>query len=114
MVMDMYNSIVPKHEDPIYVLEKCMKTSDKPVSLGVFDHLESALHALDFVSRFYARDLEIDDYFAVSRMSKNSLNKRQVQLVIWTCTSESENGCFIGHVVLLQGLRTHDVDREPL
>lgn len=114
MVMDLYSYEIPIHEDPIYTLEKWTETSERPTNLGIFDQLETALHALDFVSKFNAGDLKVDDYFAVLRMAKNSLKRRPIQLVRWTCTGESKNGCYVGRIELLQGLRTHAVDKEPL
>lgn len=116
MVMDLYTCILPIHEDPSYILEKWLHENGMAArvhDLGVFDHLETALYALDFMSRFDARDLKIDDCFVVLRMSKNSLKRRPVQLVRWICTGESKHGCFDGRFELLRGLRTHAVDEEP-
>src|SRR3569833_2941329 len=112
MVMDVYMAVFPKPKHPIFRLEKWNEeSSDPPTILGVFDELETALHALDVVSKFRANHMKVDDYYTVSRMSKNSLEMRQVELVRWTCTGESERGCYFGKIELQQGLRTHDVEQ---
>jgi hypothetical protein len=87
-------------ERPIYALERWLEKDDKPTCLGIFDELECALHALNFVSKFQADDLQVDDYLAVSRLSKNTLQKSQIQLVRWTCTAEPKNGCYFGKITL--------------
>lgn len=59
MVMDVYRSVVPKPPDSVYILEKQLD-SDKyePLSLlGVFDELETALHALDLTSKYKSHSM---------------------------------------------------------
>jgi hypothetical protein len=109
--MDLYQCIVPKPADTIYTLDSW---TGPCTNLGVFDELETALHALDVVSKFRANDLKRDDYFAVARMSKNTLIPRPRNLVIWRCTGEPVHGCFIGKIELQHNLRTHDVQNTGL
>ena len=105
--MEYYQSIHPKQEDSVYVLYKYRQEVQS--LLGIFDLLETALHALDVVTKFKALDMEIDDQFIVSRHLKNSLRPGMTPLVSWTCTALPKNGCSVGKLELNPCLRTHDL-----
>ena len=109
MVMNLYQGIYPKYpSNNIYTLSK--HVCDEDIVLGIFDELETVLHALDVVSKFRANDLKIDDFFDVRRNTKNTLDMKPISLVTWTCTAEPKNGCYFGVVEFRHGLRTHDVE----
>jgi hypothetical protein len=59
--MDLYQTITPKQKDSLYVLEKRIAKCDCPINLGVFEELETALHALDFCFKFRGHDLCVSD-----------------------------------------------------
>lgn len=103
--MDYYQSVHPKQNDSVYVLHKCKQDTES--LMGIFDLLETALHALDMVSRFKALDMEIDDKFTVSRLGKNSLQTNATPLATWTCTGTPKQGCSVGVIELKHCLRTH-------
>lgn len=124
MVMDVYRSLVPKPSGAIYVLEKIVELPFEPknlytseelepvvVLLGIFDELETALHALDLTSKYRARDMKERDSLEVRRIRKNTLNMEKTVMARWECTGESKKGIFEGRIQLCDGLRTHDVEQ---
>lgn len=103
MVMDLFHGVVPKFSDSIYVLDKVVDSEGGyrlTTTLGIFDLLETALHALDVVSKFRADGMKDEDSFVVSRLSKNTLKPSKTRLAAWQ-----------GSIELAPGLRTHDVEQ---
>lgn len=60
MVMDVYQGLAPKSIGCIYILEKIMWSDENaPQSLlGIFDELETALHALDLTYKYRSNDMK--------------------------------------------------------
>ena len=117
MVLDFYRGV---HQLPssnsIYILEKHkvieQAERDQVTILGVFDFLETALHALDVAIKFRAHDMEPEDYYVVARGFKNSLELREKKTILlkWICTKSDDHGIYFGDIQLCDGLRTHAIE----
>lgn len=116
MVMDVYTALAPKHPDTLYTLEEITYPSEADSGqfitlLGVFDLLETALHALDVVSKYRSSTMKLEDLFMLRRIPKNTLKMNSaVPLAKWTVTAPPKDGISNGELELCPFLRTHDVE----
>ena len=113
MVMDVYQSILPKPPGVTYILEEIITVLDdfsESRLLGVFDELETALHALDLYSKYRSLKMKTGDSLAVRRVRKNSLVMNKAEMARWDCTGEPNKGVSQGRIELSDSLRTHDIE----
>jgi hypothetical protein len=107
MVLDAYEAKHPKAANL-----KRMYLEEKDV-IGVFDVLETALHALDVISSYRSDNLEACTQIQVVRLSKNSIRRDEVLLVKWVRSVDTEQdkraGIPIGQLHLCKGLATEDI-----
>jgi hypothetical protein len=112
-MMDCYTAIFPKNEivqesSYLYVLNSCINEENN--TLGYFDLLETALHALDLVYKYKSDNYKKDDFIYVSRIIKNTLKFKSVVLVSWNCLGPSVNGISNGEITFNEGLRTNNIE----
>lgn len=104
MVIDCYTTEYSKQADTMYILD------DEINTLGYFDLLETALHALDLYSKYKSQNLKKDDYIYVSRIVKNTLKFYGTRMAKWKCLGPVVNGISNGQILLETGLRTNNIE----
>lgn len=123
--MDVYDHITPhKIENAIYLLESYRDnffTDDAYKHLfGIFDSLETAMHALNHLQNYKYHEIEIGQHFLVSCVAKNTLETFRRRLISWekkedevknqhgVPISGNADGAFTLHD---SGLRTHYIEK---
>ena len=117
MVHDTWDYVQPTGDPSgrVYVLDVWdndeIMLSSCVSMLGVYEHLETALHAMDHIRLFEFRDIEVGQSLLVTSIKANKRRQEQerAQLVSWRRGPDDPNnhGCSTGTFNLHPGLKTH-------
>lgn len=118
MVMDVWDHCPPRGNPygQIYMLDVYLN-DEEPLQdhvklIGVFTHLEAALHAMDHFAKYKYRDIEIGQSLVVTSVPIDKIRKRINFLVSWKRGEDDTKrlGCGTGAFELHSGLRTSPVE----